>query len=142
MNEAQVRAAALELVERSGIGFLGTLGNGGGPEIKAVQVADREGMNAIWISTNTSSEHVAQLERDPRACVYFVHRETEPWRGLLLSGRVEIRRDPEARERLWEDGCEKFYPKGVDDPDYTPLRFVAERGKYWQFGTKQRFELS
>jgi len=141
MNEAQIREASRELVERSDIAFLGTIGSDGGPEIKAVLVADREGMDAIWISTNTSSEHVGQLERDPRACLYFVQQEREPWTGLLLRGRVEIRRDREARERLWEDGCEKFYPTGVDDPDYTPLRFVPSSGKFWRFGVKMRFDL-
>lgn len=141
MNEKEVRAAAKELVERSEIAFLGTLGEDGDPQTKAVLVADREGMEAIWISTNTSSEHVAQLEADPRASLYFEHHGSAPWHGLLLSGRVEIRRDPEARERLWEDGCEKFYPKGVTDPDYTVLRFVPSWGKYWQFGVKVRFDL-
>ncbi len=142
MNEAEVRAAALELVERSRIAFLGTIGGEGGPEIKAVECADHDGLEAIWISTNTSSEHVGQLEKDPRASVYFAYHDSIPWQGLLLSGRVEIRRDSEARERLWEDGWEKFYPKGVTDPDYTVLRFVPSWGKYWQFGVKARFELS
>lgn len=141
MNEAKIREKALELVERSNIAFLGTIGSDGGPEIKAVQVADREGMSAVWISTNTSSERVGQLERDPRACLYFVQYDREPWAGLLLRGRVEIRRDPEARERLWEEGCEKYYPEGVYDPDYTVLRLIAERGKFWQFGTKVGFDL-
>ena len=141
MNKAEIREASRELVERSEIAFLGTIGSNGGPEIKAVLVADREGVDAIWISTNTSSEHVAQLERDPRACLYFVRHDREPWTGLLLRGLAEIRRDPEARERLWEDGCEKFYPNGVDDPDYTPLRFVPSSGKFWRFGVKMRFDL-
>jgi len=141
MNEAEAKGKALELVERSKIAFLGTLSESGGPEIKAVERADYDGLEAIWVSTNTSSEHVAQLEADPRASIYFVQHETIPWHGLLLNGRVEIRRDPEARERLWEDGSEKFYPKGVSDPDYTVLRFVPDWGKFWQFGAKVRFKL-
>ncbi len=141
MNEAKIREKARELVERSDIAFLGTIGSDGGPEIKAVQVADREGMDAVWISTNTSSEHVGQIERRRRACLYFVQHESEPWTGLLLRGHVEIRRDRVARERLWEEGCEKYYPEGVCDPDYTVLRFMPRWGKFWQFGTKVGFEL-
>jgi|GEM_PF-3960699 len=101
MNEREVRAAALNLVEESPVMMLGTLGEQGEPHIKAVQLADFEGLNILWISTNTTSEHVTQLERDPRACLYFVHRDTIPWRGLALGGRIEIRRDAEARKRLW-----------------------------------------
>jgi hypothetical protein len=57
MNEAQIRVAAHGLVERSGIAFLGAIGGDGGPEIETVQVADREGLGAVWISTDTSSEN-------------------------------------------------------------------------------------
>ena len=141
MNERDVRAAALKLVEASAVMMLGTLGELGEPHIKAVQLADFESLGTLWISTNTSSEHVTQLERDTRACLYFVHHDTIPWRGLALGGRVEIRTDAEARERLWVDGCERFYPLGATDPDYAVLRFVSEWGKYWQFGTKLRFDI-
>ena len=55
---------------------------------------------------------------------------------------MEVLRDHASRERLWEDGCERFYPKGVDDPDYTVLRFTAEWGKFYQYGTKLRFEVT
>ena len=141
MNEQDVRAAALRLVEESAVMMLGTLGDQGEPHIKAVEVVHSDGLKALWISTHTSSEHVAQLERDPRACLYFVYHDNIPWRGLSLVGNVEIRRDTETRERLWVDGWERHYPLGVTDPNYSVLRFVSEWEKYWQFGTKLRFDI-
>jgi len=141
MNESEVRNRALELVERSPIATVGTLDETGAPRIVAMIRAEHEGLKTIWFSTNTSSEHVGQLEHDPRACVYFAQWAEEPWRGLTLGGRMEILRDRASRERLWEEGCERFYSKGIDDPDYTVLRFTAEWGKYYQYGTKVRFDL-
>jgi len=142
MDESEVRVNALELIERSSIAMVGTLGEAGDPQVKAMIRAEHEGLKTIWFSTNTSSEHVGQLEKDPRACVYFAQWAEEPWCGLTLGGRMEVLRDHTSRERLWKDGCEKFYPKGVDDLDYTVLRFTAAWGKYWQFGKKLRFDLS
>ncbi len=142
MNESEAKANALELVERSLIAMVGTLGEDGDPQIKAMIKAEHEGLDTIWFSTNTSSEHVGQLESDPRACVYFGQWAEEPWRGVTLGGQMEILRDRASRERLWEDGCERYYSKGIDDPDYTVLRFTAEWGKYYQYGTKVRFDLS
>ena len=55
---------------------------------------------------------------------------------------MEILRDRASRERLWVDGSERYYPQGVGDPDYTVLRFTAERGKYYQSLEKVRFEVS
>jgi len=141
VNEQEVRASALALVEGSPIATVATLTESGAPRIVAMIKAEHEGMKTIWFSTNTSSEHVRELERDPRACVYFAQWAVEPWRGLTLEGSVEVLRDRSSRERLWEDGCERFYPKGIDDPDYTVLRFTAESAKYYEFGTKLRFDL-
>ena len=141
MDEVQARRRATQLVEESQICMLGTVDPEGAPQIKAVIRADHVGMAEVWISTNTSSEHVAQLAREPRACLYFGQWESEPWRGLTLGGRIEILRDRVSRERLWSDGCERYYPKGIDDPDYTVLRFTAEWGKYYESLTKTRFEL-
>lgn len=142
MNEADVRAAAKDLVEGSLIAQVGTLDGEGSPRVISMIAAEKEGLRTIWFSTNTSSEHVAQLEKDPRASVHFAQWESEPWRGLTLGGRMDVLRDRASRERLWEDGCERFYPKGVDDPDYTVLRFTAEWGKFYQFGTKMRFDIA
>jgi len=142
MSEAEVRASAVDLVERSPIAMVGTRDQCGAPRIIAMIKAEHEGMKTIWFSTNTSSEHVGQLRADPRACVYFAQWGDAPWRGLTLGGRMEILRDRASRERLWEDGCERYYPQGIDDPDYTVLRFIAEWGKYYQYGTKLRFDLT
>ena len=125
MDKQDVRAAALNLVEESDVMMLGTLVDQGEPHIKAVEVVNSDGLKALWISTNTSSEHVAQLERDRRACLYFVYHDNMPWRGLSLVGRVEIRRDTETRERLWIDGWERRYPLGVTDPDYSVQSFAS-----------------
>jgi general stress protein 26 len=141
MNENEVKASALELVERSTIAMVGTLDEDGAPRIVAMIKAEHDGMRTIWFSTNTSSEHVGQLERDSRACVYFAQWAEEPWRGLTLGGRMEVLRDRASRERFWEDGCERYYPEGIDDPDYTVLCFTAEWAKFYQYGTKLRFEV-
>ena len=141
MNEIEVRASALDLVERSMIAMVGTLEPDGAPRIVAMMVAEHDGLRTIWFSTNTSSEHVAHLEKDPRASVYFAQWAKEPWRGLTLGGRMEVLRDRASRERLWEDGCERYYPEGIGDPDYTVLRFTADWAKFYQYGTKLRFGL-
>ena len=142
MNEADVRKAAEELVEGSLIAQVATLDTDGSPRVVSMIAAEKEGLRRIWFSTNTSSEHVALLERDPRASVCFSQWASEPWRGLTLGGRMDVLRNHASRERLWEEGCERFYPKGVDDPDYTVLRFTAEWGKFYQYGTKMRFEIT
>ena len=129
MDEQQARTESLSLVERSEICMLGTNSEEGFPHIKAMIKAEAEGLQHIWFSTNTSSRRVAQLRLDPRASVYFV--DFEDWMGLMLVGEAELLRDAASRKRLWHEGDERYYPMGVDDPDYTVLRFTASWGNFY-----------
>lgn len=142
MTEDQARAIALGLVETAQIAMVGSIDLDGAPQIKALIKAEHEGLKTIWFSTNTSSEHVTQFKREPRTCVYFAEWNDGPWRGVTLSGRMELLQDQASRERLWQEGCERYYPEGVNDPDYTVLRFTADSGKVYQSLEKTRFEVS
>lgn len=129
MQKEDAIRKSLELVENSKIAFLGTNGDAGYPQIKAMLVPDHEGLKRIWFSTNTSSRRVGQLRRGPKACVYFV--DFAVWQGLMLVGTMEILQDMDLRRRLWHPGDEQYYPQGLEDPDYTVLRFTAEWGNYY-----------
>lgn len=120
---------ALALADRSGIVMLGTNGDNGFPNIKAMLKMENEGLKTVWMSTNTSSRRVGQLRRDPRACLYFI--DMEKWMGVMLVGEVELLQDAASRQRLWREGFEKYYSLGVNDPDYTVLRFTARWGNYY-----------
>jgi general stress protein 26 len=136
-EEASQKAAAL--VDRSKIALLGTNGDNGYPQIKAMLVPDHEGIKRIWFSTNTSSRRVGQLRRDPKACVYFV--DFQIWQGLMLVGTMEILQDADSRRRLWHPGDEQYYPQGVADPDYTVLRFTAQWGNYYHALSNVTFDI-
>jgi len=129
MEKREAMDQSLELVKRSTLALVGSNGDGGYPNVKTMIKADHEGLKRIWFSTNTSSRRIGQFRRDPKACVYFL--DDEAWKGLMLLGEMEIQTDGESRRRLWHPGDERYYPLGVDDPDYSVLRFTARRGNYY-----------
>lgn len=126
---ADALAEALALVEASPVVMLGSNGPDGHPWIKAMLKLETEGLTTFWFSTNTSSSRVRQFRKDPRASVYAV--DMSDYRGLLLLGEVELLTDLAARERLWRQGFEIYYPGGIEDPDYTVLRFTATSANYY-----------
>lgn len=130
MSESAARARARELVESCGIAYLGSTDQSGAPCIKAFMKGEAEGLHTVWFSTNTSSRRVQDLKRTPRSCVYFC--DEKRFKGLMLSGTATVRTDPEAKQRLWRDGCEIYYPQGVEDPDYSVIEFRAERANYYE----------
>ncbi len=139
MENEQAIQDALALAGGATIAMLGTNGDDGYPNIKAMIKMENEGLKTIWFSTNTSSKRIAQLKRDSKVCVYFV--DMDQWKGLMLVGTVEVLQDMESRQRLWRPGYEKYYPLGVADPDYSVLRFTAQWGNYYHALSNASFEV-
>lgn len=123
-------AKAESLVSRSEIAMVGSNGEDGHPNIKAMFKIKSEGLCRVWFSTNTSSRRVNQFKQNPKACVYFF--DSEVFCGLLLTGTMEAISAPETKQQLWRTGWEAYYPQGVTDPEYCILHFTAHWGNFYQ----------
>ncbi|TET05221.1 MAG: hypothetical protein E3J83_06880, partial [Candidatus Atribacteria bacterium] len=104
MEKQEAINQGLELVNRSTIAMLGTNGEDGFPNIKAMLKMENEGLKKIWFSTNTSSKRVEQIKKNSKVCVYFV--DPNEFKGLMLVGNIKIFQDKRSRQRLWREGFE------------------------------------
>lgn len=120
----------LELIKSAKIALVASIDDLGFPNIKAMMNVESDGLKRIWFSTNTSSKRVSYFKDNPKACVYYV--DSDKFMGLMLLGTIEVTQDNELRRKLWADGCEVYYPLGVEDPDYSVLCFTAEKGNFYQ----------
>ena len=111
---------------------------GGKPYIKAMIVSKREG-NVFWFDSNNGSRRVAQWEENPNACLYFYGGPI--YRGVMLTGRMEIINDMETKKRHWKPSMKFIYKGGVTDPDYCILKFTADTGRYYSMYQSEDFEL-
>ena len=119
------------MADKAKIVYLSYIDSRGFPTTRAMLAPrEREGIRVFWFSTNTSSQKVAAFRRNPKGSIYFVDRLF--FRGVSLSGTVEVLEDPESKERLWRRGDTMYYSRGVTDPDYCVLKFTADRGRYYR----------
>lgn len=130
MKDEIVILESNQLVENSKTVMVGTNGEKGYPNIKAMMRLKHDGLKKFWLSTNTSTKRVKLLRTDNKVCLYFVDENN--FSGLMLTGTIEILQDRASKEMLWSDGCEVYYPLGVNDPDYTVLCFTSEWGNYYR----------
>ncbi len=79
----------------------------------------------VYLTTNTGSEKIKEIEQNGNACLYFC--EVDDFHGILLQGTVEHVTDNEFRKQVWQKGWEIYYPKG--DEDFSILRFVPNKLK-------------
>ncbi|MCL2094969.1 pyridoxamine 5'-phosphate oxidase family protein [Candidatus Saccharibacteria bacterium] len=128
------------LIDKSKISIISSVDEDGYPNTKAMlAVRKRDGIKHFYFSTNTSSMRVAQYRRNPKACIYFY--DARWFRGVMLKGTMEVLRDAESRKKIWQVGDRMYYPKGVDDPDYSVLRFTAVSGRYYADFESESFEI-
>lgn len=127
------------LANKAVFAMLGTVNGKGYPDVRAMLKMENRGIKKIWFSTNSSSHKVTQIQRNSRACVYLV--DFEKWAGLTLTGSIKILGDKKSRNRLWRKGFEKYYPLGINDPDYSVLCFTTKRGEYYHNLTKSVFKI-
>lgn len=111
-----------------------------GKEEKAMlKPRERQGIKAFWFSTNTSSNKVKFFRANPKASIYFMDRRF--FRGVSLTGTVEVLETSEAKERIWREGDTMYYKGGVTDPDYCVLKFTAIKGRYYSNFHSEDFEI-
>ena len=128
------------MADKAKIVYLSYIDSRGFPTTRAMLAPrEREGVRVFWVSTNTSAQKVAAFRRNPKGSIYFVDRLF--FRGVSLSGTVEVLEDPAAKERLWRRGDRMYYPQGVTDPDYCVLKFTAERGRYYSHFKSEDFTI-
>lgn len=140
---ASLLASSLALARRSDFVFVSTLDDGKGfPDIRVMfnLLKMRPGLLldgpaaldkpfASWLGTNTSSQKVRHLRKDPRICLYYA--DTTSFEGLTLQGTAAEVLDPVLRKTIWLDGWAMYYPGGLEGGDFTVLHFSPERGRYY-----------
>ncbi len=146
MNEAEVRAACLKLMASTDIVYLTVLEADGYPRIRAMLNLRSKSLYPdhanlfdahqqdfmIYLSTNTSSRKIKDIQANPKVGLYFCSTD-HGYFGVSLIGDAEMITDMGIKESVWADGWERYYPTTgkADDPDFTLLRVFPTDARGW-----------
>ena len=128
MNQ-DVLDAIWELRRNSSSAFLSYINSEGYPATRAMLILENEKIHTQYLSTNTSSGKVAALLKNPKASIYYC--DPDHFQAVLFVGDIEVCTDAETRAFLWREGFEKYYPEGVNDPDYCVLKLTVKHGSHY-----------
>jgi len=121
-----------KLIDKAKVSIISSVDSNGFPNTKAMlKPRIRNGLKEFYFSTNTSSNRVAQYEKNPKACIYFYRKGKVKYEGVMLKGKMEVLKTQEIKDKVWKKYDYIFYPKGKSDPDYCVLKFVAQSGRYY-----------
>jgi general stress protein 26 len=142
-DEATVKRACLRVMSESEAVYVTTLDEEGAPCTRAMEnlrrVAQYPSARGVWLghdedlltylATNTSSEKMRHVGRDPRASLYYCLPGI--FHGVMLGGRIEVESDPAVGRALWQEKWTEIFPQGFADPDYSVLRLRPTRLRGW-----------
>ena len=122
--------------------ILTCVGTDGYPLTKAVVPGKyRESIGEMYFCTNTSSKFTAEINKNPKASVYFYSRKFI-WKGCMLKGKMEIVSDLAVKKKYWQNKFKNAYSeKSYTDPDFCLLRFIPETGRFYSWYKLEDFEI-
>jgi general stress protein 26 len=143
MNTNEARRSSLELMKTAEAAYVTTVNPDGFPQTRAMFNLRRkeqfpgltefftkhEDDYTVYFTTNTSSPKLTHIRQNPKVAVYYC--KADEFRGLLLSGEMEVVEDSAIKEAIWQKGWEMYYPGGPHDPDHTVLRLRPMVAKYY-----------
>ncbi len=154
MNDSELKKAAADLMETASGAYVTTVGADGYPRTRvmfnlrnrkefptlAPLFAGHDDDLLLYLGTNTSSAKIGELKRNPKGCVYF--SDYPRFVGMMLAGDLEVVADLRTRKSLWVEGWERYYPAGVEDPDYTVLRLLPRFVSGWYRSARIAFRVT
>ncbi|MFX1256224.1 MAG: pyridoxamine 5'-phosphate oxidase family protein [Promethearchaeota archaeon] len=136
MDDKELRKFALDLMTRTKVAFLATIDEEGLPQIRAIEnlrnpdkfphsskiFIGYDDNFLVYVSTNTSSEKIKQIINNANIAIYYCI--PEEYKGVMIRGYAEIVDDLEIKKKIWIKRMKIYYPKGIEDPDFTLLRLI------------------
>ncbi|MEP7365938.1 MAG: pyridoxamine 5'-phosphate oxidase family protein [Acidobacteriota bacterium] len=83
----------------------------------------------LWFFTDRSSRKVEEIRRT--ASISLVFQSDSDSAYMHLFGRARVVDDPTKMEELYSPLLKTWFPKGLDDPRLTLIRFEADNGDFW-----------
>lgn len=128
-----------KLIDKQDVCFLSFITDTGFPSTRAMlNPRKRQALREFYLTTNTKSEKVRALKANPKACLYFYDRPT--YRGVALTGTVEVLHDQAIKDEIWRDMDTIFYESNTD-PDFSVIKFTAEQARYYNDYQSQDLEI-
>lgn len=124
MTEQEILQNAEKLIANNEFAMVGTIGKKSFPNIRALKVMKREGLNTFYFSTRSDSEKVKQMKKHKKGCIYFYDTLTFTFANVLIEGKFSIKPNT-----LF--GISSFYKLDNEPYDFCTVKFEATKLYYY-----------
>jgi general stress protein 26 len=118
------------LVRQMKVGMLTTVEADGSLRSRPLETVEIDREGRLWFFTQASSPKSAQIEaHDHQVNLSYADPRDEDFASI--SGTARLVRDADKMRALWASRLERWFPRGLDDPDLALLEVRIDKAEYW-----------
>ena len=118
------------LVRQMKVGMLTTVEADGSLRSRPLETVEIDREGRLWFFTQASSPKSAQIEaHDHQVNLSYADPRDEDFASI--SGTARVVRDADKMRALWASRLERWFPRGLDDPDLALLEVRIDKAEYW-----------
>ena len=129
-----------ELIKGIEFAMLTTIRSNGSLHSCPMATAEVHGDGALWFFSGNNSEKVEAIKSDPR--VNLAYFDSGSQRYVSITGHAEPLRDHAKAKELWSARYERWFPKGLVDPNLILLRIEVREAEYWDGAVGRMVQLA
>jgi general stress protein 26 len=118
------------LVRQMKVGMLTTLEADGSLRSRPLQTVEVDAEGRLWFFTEAHSPKSERIEAaDHQVNLSYADPRDEDFASI--SGTARVVRDAERMRALWTPQLERWFPRGLEDPDLALLEVRIDKAEYW-----------
>lgn len=127
-SEGLARLAAL--VRQMKVGMLATIEPDGSLRSRPLETVEVDPEGRLWFFTHAHSPKSVRVQAGDHqvALSYADPRDAD---FASISGTARVVRDEDKMRGLWSRDLERWFPRGLDDPDLALLEVRIDKAEYW-----------
>jgi general stress protein 26 len=129
-QKSQDLAKLAALVRQMKVGMLTTIEADGSLRSRPLETVEVVREGRLWFFTQANSPKSAQIEaHDHQVNLSYADPRDEDFASI--SGTARVVRDKDKMRALWAARLERWFPRGLDDPDLALLEVRIDKAEYW-----------
>lgn len=129
-QKSQDLARLAALVRQMKVGMLTTMEPDGSLRSRPLETLEVDSQGRLWFFTQAHSPKAVEAEANAHQ-VSLAYADPRDEDFASISGTARVVRDDEKMRELWSSRLERWFPKGLDDPDLALLEVRIDKAEYW-----------
>ena len=95
----------------------------------------------LWFFTQAHSPKAIEAEANSHQ-VSLAYADPRDEDFASISGTANVVRDREKMQALWHSSLERWFPRGLEDPDLALLEVRIDKAEYWDEPREQNVKIA